>query len=125
MISNAFLFIILISNTFDMVNKEAKKIWAFQRYNELIHEYIDRPILPAPFIILSFIYKIILELIRLCCRNTQVHASNEQLNKLPRRLFTKIKRKYINISANKKKDLIEWLQSMSEEFYFQKIESVN
>ena len=41
-------------------------IYKEQRYKLLIDDYINRPILPAPFIILSFISRITLVMFELC-----------------------------------------------------------
>jgi hypothetical protein len=55
-----------------LVNKEAKRIWASQRYKVLIDEYIDRPVLPPPFIIISYLFRILFKIISLFHNPTSV-----------------------------------------------------
>jgi hypothetical protein len=46
------------------VNADAGNIWASNNYYFLIDEYIDKPTLPPPLIIISYIFRFILYIIQ-------------------------------------------------------------
>jgi hypothetical protein len=55
------------SNTFDIVNADAGNIWASNNYYFLVDEYIDKPTLPPPLIVISYIFRFILYIIQEIC----------------------------------------------------------
>ena len=102
------------------MNKDAKRIWASQRYKELIDEYIDRPILPPPLHLLSFIFNGFIALIEFI-KNRKTHPSSEQVKP---NFFSKLlkpsKQKYSQIKNDSdRKELIEWYENMAQEFFCQ------
>lgn len=65
MISNVLLLNLLIamfSSTFQDVQENTDIVWKYQRYR-LVFEYLDSPVLPAPFSIIPNIYSIIKSII--------------------------------------------------------------
>ena len=46
----------MTSNTFDRLQTDTDRIWKFQRYS-LICEYLARPSLPPPFMLISHIWR--------------------------------------------------------------------
>lgn len=100
------------------MNKVAKKIWASQRYKQLIDEYIDRPILPPPFILLTFVYKIILKCIELVYnRYKRNHQPNSTKSTCIKLIFD-TKPKYKKITTDRE-ELIDWYENMAQEFFCQ------
>lgn len=45
------------SNTFDRLQSDTDSIWKFQRYS-LVCRYLTRPLVPAPLIFISHIWRI-------------------------------------------------------------------
>jgi hypothetical protein len=115
------LSLYILSNTYDEVNKDAKRIWASQRYKELIDEYIDRPILPPPFHLLSFILNGFIGLIeRIKNRNRKTHPSSEPVqSNFFSKLFKPSKQKYSKKNDGEREELIEWYENMAQEFFCQ------
>ena len=52
-----------LSNTFAKIDVQSEKIWKYQRYKMLINVYIDKSILPPPFILISYIAKLLVLII--------------------------------------------------------------
>lgn len=116
------LLIAIFNNTYDEVNKDAKRIWASQRYKELIDEYIDRPILPPPFHLLSFIFNGFIGLIEyIQNRNRKTHPSSEQVkSNFFSQLLKQSNQKYSKIrNYSEREELIEWYENMAQEFFCQ------
>ncbi|CAF0980027.1 unnamed protein product [Brachionus calyciflorus] len=51
------LLIAIFNNTYDTIEQEANKIWNSQRY-ALVTEYYNKPLLPAPFVLLSYLFSV-------------------------------------------------------------------
>jgi hypothetical protein len=64
------------------------KIWNFRRYS-LINEYRFKPILPAPFILISILLKIFLKIFKIKKFNKikAIMISNKQVSKLSKSNF--------------------------------------
>ncbi|CAF3703303.1 unnamed protein product [Rotaria socialis] len=71
------LLIAMFSNTYNRVQEDTDRIWNFQRY-QLICEYLYRPLLPAPFILLSYLWRFILYTLSRCIRSACLKAIYEQ-----------------------------------------------
>jgi len=63
------LLIAMFSNTFDRLENDTDRIWKFQRYS-LICEYLTRPSLPAPLIIFSHLWRLILLILTRCINSS-------------------------------------------------------
>ena len=113
------------------MNKDAKRIWASQRYKELIEEYIERSILPPPFHLLSFILNSFLGLIECIqikkdrrthpIKNNQNSTNSvEPKTSFCKKLITPLKQKYSKIENNtEKEELVDWYENMAQEFFCQ------
>jgi hypothetical protein len=66
------------SNKLSNIQKNANKIWKFERYN-LVNEYFFKPILPAPFEIFSFLIIFIKFLIRLFLHDRLKNAQTSSI----------------------------------------------
>ncbi|CAF0751348.1 unnamed protein product [Adineta ricciae] len=62
------LLIAMFSNTFDRLQTDTDRIWKFQRYS-LVCEYLSRPSLPPPLIIVSHFWRFILYTSARCIRS--------------------------------------------------------
>ena len=64
-----------LSYTFETIQESSDKVWKFQRY-DLIREYVDRPTLAPPLMILSHIFIFIKWIVQLCgCGNKPTYGS--------------------------------------------------
>ena len=113
------------------MNKDAKRIWASQRYKVLIDEYIDRSILPPPFHLLSFILNSFLRLIESIQnqkRGRKTDPQNdtsyeESKTSFCKKLITPLKQKYSKIEKDiDRKQLVDWYENMAQEFFCQHLE---
>ena len=103
------------------MNKVANKIWASQRYTQLIHEYIDRSILPPPLILLSYVFKIIFKIYKFIYdKHSSLNETNLKKSKFSKLLVEK-KQRFRKINTDQHK-LIEWYENMSQEFFCQSTE---
>ncbi|RDD39507.1 Transient receptor potential cation channel subfamily M member 2 [Trichoplax sp. H2] len=59
------LLIAMFNNTFSLVQERSDLVWKFQRY-DLIREYLERPALPPPFILISHLNLVIKSLRKNC-----------------------------------------------------------
>ncbi|CAF4616402.1 unnamed protein product [Rotaria socialis] len=62
------LLIAMLSYIFDRLHTNTDEIWKFQRY-ELIREYLSRPSLPPPLILLSHVWRLVLYTLLKCYRS--------------------------------------------------------
>ncbi|CAF0727257.1 unnamed protein product [Adineta ricciae] len=62
------LLIAMFSNTFDRLQTDTDRIWKFQRYS-LVCEYLSRPSLPPPLILVSHFWRFILYTSARCIRS--------------------------------------------------------
>jgi len=53
----------ILSNVYESIETDSKKIWKLQRYG-LVFEYYNKPFLPPPFVLFSFIIYLFKTLIR-------------------------------------------------------------
>ena len=69
-----------LSNIYNQIDKDANKIWKFEKY-KLVVEYEEMPLLPPPFIIILHVYQF-LRLLFICSRtfcikkNTGINMNN-------------------------------------------------
>jgi hypothetical protein len=75
----------LYSYKYASVEKDAYKIWRFQRYF-LVYEYFNKPIMPAPFEIFSFFLIGFRPLFRLIC-SPFIHDGPKSPNAFQRFLY--------------------------------------
>ncbi|CAF2112637.1 unnamed protein product [Rotaria magnacalcarata] len=71
------LLIAMLSYIFDRLHTNTDQIWKFQRY-ELICEYLSRPSLPPPLILLSLVWRLVLYTLLRCCRSHHLQEIYDQ-----------------------------------------------
>ncbi|CAM4879980.1 unnamed protein product [Rotaria socialis] len=81
------LLIAMLSYIFDRLHTNTDQIWKFQRY-ELICEYLSRPSLPPPLILLSHVWRLVLYTLLRCCR---LHSLQEIYDQHTKRTTYKLK----------------------------------
>ena len=65
------------SNTFDRFQNDTDRIWKFQRYS-LICEYLSRPTLPPPFILITHIWRFTLYALTRCIKSSWLKDALDQ-----------------------------------------------
>lgn len=63
----------LLSNQYRATSDNVQMIWTYQRYT-IVHEYISKPILPAPFIIFPLFYRALKAFLTSCCIYNNLHT---------------------------------------------------
>ena len=111
-----------LSNTFESLNKKSKLIYKYQSYKFLIDDYIDRPILPPPFIIISFTFSIIIKLIEFCKKkspsNNKIDPENIERYSRKVRASENKKRYYILVKREGiDEDFKNWYREMTSGFF--------
>ena len=71
------------SNTYQLIESEANKIWKSDKYH-LVYSFYYKPLLPAPLIIFSYMLSLIQFVIRHCVKLTNYDMN---ANKVMRALF--------------------------------------
>ncbi|GFR76765.1 transient receptor potential cation channel subfamily M member 2-like [Elysia marginata] len=100
------LLIAMFSYTFQRIQANTDMHWCFQRFN-LVHEYMARPVLPPPFIIVSHIYLVVTRILR-CCRDK---GSGDNGNGLGQHsLRRKMKDKH------EEKQLVQWENIIADNY---------
>ncbi len=59
------------SNVYESIEADSKKIWKLQRYG-LVFEYYNKPFLPPPFVLFSFVIYLVKTLIRIIVERKNV-----------------------------------------------------
>ncbi|CAF3941979.1 unnamed protein product [Rotaria sp. Silwood2] len=71
------LLIAMFSNTFDRLHNDTDRIWKFQRYS-LVCEYLSRPAIPPPFILLAHLWRFVLYISAHCTKSQWFKAKYNQ-----------------------------------------------
>ena len=119
------------SNTFEIVNRDAGRIWASKNYHILIDEYIDKPTLPPPLIIISYVFRFIRRIFEKGNKGNRSPFFNFMFQKVVENesnyaisfcLYFLLLLNYFYLETIKQQEEIDqWVTHMSEEFYLQQI----
>ncbi|KAK3787677.1 hypothetical protein RRG08_031907 [Elysia crispata] len=100
------LLIAMFSYTFQRIQANTDMHWCFQRFN-LVHEYMARPVLPPPFIIISHITQVVTNFLN-WCRNKGNGDNGNDLgsHSLRRKMKDKLE----------EKQLVQWEKIIAENY---------